>query len=236
MVNKVVIVGTDEIGPKIRDLFSKAGLEVVLAKRGSVKELSDADMVVEVMPRKEALRKCEVRLSPTTILATTAPGGVTEIASVMTNRERVIGLNFIFNPLEEKCLVQIVKGLETSEEVVKTCQSLVEKAGATAVTVDDVPGLIVNRTLASVINEAATMYLAKVATIEDIDKTCKLCLNWPMGPFEFADYIGIDKVLATLEAASQYGMQYLPCRLLRQMVAAGQLGKKTGKGFYTYSS
>ena len=79
------------------------------------------------------------------------------------------------------------------------------------------------------------MYLAGVAAIEDIDKITKLCLNWPMGPFEFADYIGIDNVLATLEAATQDGSQYLPCRLLRQMVVTGQLGKKTGKGFYTYS-
>lgn len=238
-INSIAIIGADGIGERIGGLFSKAGLKVAFGKKGLTKQLSDADMIIEVFPdvqlKKEILRQGDEQASADAILVTTASGGITEIAATAKKRARVIGLNFIFNPSEEKCLVQMVKGLETSAETIEVCRSLVEKAGAVAVTVDDVAGLIADRTMASVINEAATVYLSKVATIEDIDRIARLCLNWSMGPFEFADYVGIDNVLATLEAASKDGQQYLPCRLLRQMVAAGRLGKKTGKGFYSYS-
>ncbi|MFC1981717.1 3-hydroxyacyl-CoA dehydrogenase family protein [Chloroflexota bacterium] len=239
-INKIGIIGANEIATKIEELLSKAGLEVVLEEKCYTEELSDADVIIEALPaglqsRKEILRTCGEQTPSHVLLATTALGGITEIAAVAGRPDRTAGLNFTFNPFEEKCLIQIVRGLETSAETIEACQSLADKTGATSIIVEDVSGLILERTMASVINEATTMYLAKVSTIEGIDNVTKLCLNWPMGPFEFADYIGIDNVLATLEAAAQDGSQYLPCRLLRQMAVTGRLGRKTGKGFYTYS-
>ena len=239
-INKIVIIGAGERVTKIGELFSKAGLKVVLGKESYSEELDDADLILEALigdikPRKEVLYKSGEKTPPDAILATTAPWGITEIAAATRRPERVIGLNFTFNPFQEKCLVQMVKGLETSEETIEVCRNLAEKVGTVAVVVEDSPGLILDHVIASVINEAATMYVTKVATIEDIDRITKLCLNWPMGPFEFADVIGIDNVLVTLEVLSrQEGAQFLPCRLLRQMVASGRLGKKTRKGFYTY--
>jgi 3-hydroxybutyryl-CoA dehydrogenase len=238
-INKVVILGAEE-GTKIASLLSKSGLKVILSEEVYPKELADTDLVLEALPglelKKEVLRKCDESAPLNAILATTASWGITKIAAVTKRPERVIGLNFTFNPFQESCLAQIVRGLETSEETVEACRSLVEKTGAVPVAVEDSPGLILDRVMASVINEAAIMYATKVATIEDIDRTTKSCLNWPMGPFEFADTIGIDNVLTTLEVLSQEeGPQFLPCRLLRQMVAIGRLGKKTGRGFYAYS-
>lgn len=240
-INKVGIIGAGEIATKIEKLLSKAGVKVISAKEGQTEKLSDADLIVEALlgdvePRKEALSKCDKETPPNTILATTASWGITEIAAATKRVDRVIGLNFTFNPVEDKCLVQITKTLETSKETVQACKSLGEKTGAKVVEIEDSPGLILDRVMASIINEAATMYASKLATIEDIDKAVKLCLNWAMGPFEFADAIGIDNVVATLEVLSQRkGPQYLPSRVLTQMVALGRLGKKTGKGFHTYS-
>jgi len=241
-INKVVILGGGETGKRIRDLFFKAGLKVVMPdlETDYLKELADADIVLEALrgdveSRKETLRRCDEKAPPKTIFATAASWGITEMAAATKRPEKTLGLNFTFNLVEGKCLVQIVKQLETSEETVQACKSLIEKVGATAVEVEDSPGFILDRVMASMINEAATMYASRIATMEDMDKVAKLCLNWPMGPFEFADTIGIDNVVATLETLSQQkGSQYIPCRLLRQMVALGRLGKKTGKGFYQY--
>ena len=241
-IDKVVILGSGE-AEKIRDLFSQAGLTIVLLdlKTDYALALGDADLVLEALPgdiesRKEALRELDEKAPPRTILATTASSQITEMAATTKRPQKFIGLNFTANPFQEKYLVQITRGLETSEETVQACRSLVERIGATGVELEDSPGLMLDRVLATVINEATTMYMSKLAAIEDIDKITKLCLNWPMGPFEFADNIGIDNVVATLEILSQQlGQQYLPCRLLKQMVAAGQMGKKTGRGFYTYS-
>jgi len=241
-INKVIILGGGELG-KIRDLFSQAGLKVVMLDLTTdyAKELADADLVLEALPgdiesRKGALRKCDEKAPPKSILATTASSQITEMAATTKRAQKFIGLNFTANPFERKYLVQITRGLETSEETVQTCKGLVERIGATGVELEDSPGLILDRVIVTMINEAATIYMSKLASVEDIDKITKLCLNWPMGPFEFADTLGIDNVVATLEILSQQlGQQYLPCRLLRHMVAAGRLGKKTGRGFYTYS-
>ncbi len=242
-ISKVAILDSEEGGKKIHDLLSQAGVEVVMLnpKGNYVKELTNTDLVLDALSqnmesRKETLRKCAEKTPATAVLATTASSGITEMAAATKRPQKFIGLNFTFNPSGDKCLVQITKGLETSEGTIQSCRSLVEKAGATAVELEDSPGLILDRVIAAVVNEAATIYASKTASVEDIDNMTKLCLNWPMGPFEFADTLGIDNVVATLEALSQQsGQQYLPCRLLRQMVASGRLGKKTGKGFYRYS-
>jgi 3-hydroxybutyryl-CoA dehydrogenase len=241
-ISKVVILSSEGV-EKIRDLFSRAGLEVLIidVETDYAKKLADVDLVLEALggdveSRKEALRECGKKAPPRTILATTASSGITEMAAATKRPQKFIGLNFTANPFEEKYLVQITKGLGTSEETIQTCRSLMERIGAASMELEDSPGLMLDRVLATVINEAAIMYMSKLASVEDIDKVTKLCLNWPMGPFEFADTLGIDNVVATLQILSQQlGQQYLPCRLLRNMAAAGRLGKKAGKGFYTYS-
>ena len=239
-ITKVVIVGDEELGTKISGLLYRAGLNVTLRTSDDLEELADAGMLLEslsgtVEVKSEVLSKCDEKVSPDTILATTASCGITEIAAATRRPEKVIGLNFVFNPFQDASLVQIVKGLETSDETVETCANLLKSTGVTTIEVADSPGLVLDRVMASVLNEAATMHVTKVATVEDIDRITKSCLNWPMGPFEFADIIGIDNVLATLEVLyREEGARFLPCRLLRQMVAMGRLGRKTCKGFYTY--
>jgi 3-hydroxybutyryl-CoA dehydrogenase len=236
-IKSILIIGTSGYAGKIGALFSRAGFEVTLTEEKPGEDSSAPGLIIEAIPGdSEKKKQALLRFAPAdAILATTIPGGVTLVASGTGHQAKTIGLHFIFNPFEEKCLVEIVNGLDTSAETWETCRRLIEKAGAVPVSVEDVSGLIVDRVMASVINEAAFLYETKLASLEDINRIPKLCLNWPMGPFEFADYIGIDNIVATLEAACRDGTQYLPCRLLRQMAAAGKLGKKTGRGFYDYT-
>lgn len=240
-LNQILIIGAEETTRNIGALLSKASVKVTLAGDSHPRELADADMVIhclagDIEPRKQAFSKYDKHARPEAILATTASWGITETASATGRPERVIGLNFVFNPLEDKCAVQIAKGLDTSSETIEACRSLVEKTGAVGILVEDAPGLVLDHVMAATINEAAIMYMTGVASMEEIDLITRLCLNWPMGPFKFADAIGLDNVLATLEILSQReGTRFLPCRLIREMVAMKKLGKKTGRGFYTYS-
>lgn len=236
-IKKVLVIGSGDYAQKIKELLAKAGCDVSLSTVSN--KASQVDLIIEAVPgdfqkKRSAFAGC-VDTSPNTFFATTIPGGVTEVASGTGYEARVVGLNFLFNPFEDKCAVQIVRGLETSAEATNACKSLVEKAGAVAVAVEDVSGLVVDRVMASVINEAALMYDTKLASMEDINRIPILCLNWRVGPFEFADLIGIDNIVATLEEAAKDSTQYMPCRLLRRMVAAGHLGKKTGRGFFDYT-
>ena len=238
-INKAGLIGSSETVTKVAELLAKAKIQVVANEERVTTKLTNTDLIIEFLdhPRKraEVLGKAAASVKADAVLATSALGGITELASAINRRDRVIGLNFTFNPFEDKCLVQIVKGLETSMETIDACKCLLEKAGTTAIVVEDLPGLVLDRTLASLVNEAAEMYATEVANIEDIDRVTRLCLNWPMGPFEFADYLGIDNVVATLEMIARDEPQYTPSRLLRQMVAAGKLGRKVEQGFYSYT-
>jgi 3-hydroxybutyryl-CoA dehydrogenase len=240
-INNVVIITAEESGARIQQLFSRADLQVttINSKTSDADELAAADIAIEAIGeeglRKKILHRCDERLRPEAILSTTVVSGMTELSAFTKRPQRFVGLHFTFNPFQDSCLVQIVKSLETSDETLEICTNLMEKTGATTIQVVDSPGLVLDRTMALTINEAATMYVTKVATIEDIDRIAKSCLNWPLGPFEFADVIGVDNVLATLETlAQEIGPQFLPCRLLKQMVATGRRGKATGRGFYIY--
>lgn len=237
-INNVLIIGTNEYAGKIENLFSKAGMKTECIAAGA-KETTVPDLVIEAIDGDANARKAALinaQRAKETILATTIQGGVTAVAAGTDVKGKVVGLNFVFNPDGEKCLVQIVKGLDTEPELLAICQQIAEKIGVTSIIVEDVAGLAVDRVMASTINEAAYMLETNLATMEDINNVPKACLNWPLGPFEFADYIGIDKVVATLDAAAEYSQQYVPCRVLRQMVTAGRLGRKTGRGFYDYSN
>ncbi len=235
-INNAVIAGEGILATKIQGLVAKSGLAVTVSNSN----FAGADIIIEALTASTADRKQIIALagkqaSEKSILATTSPVHITELAAETKNPGRFAGLYFTFNPVQDKFLVQIVSCVETSAETINVCKQFVEKIGGTAVLVQDSPGLIVDRVMALLINEAATMHAAGLAAIEDIDRITRLCLNWPMGPFEFADAIGIDNVVATLDVLSQSGYQIIPCRLLKGMVAMGKLGKKTSKGFYTYN-
>jgi len=242
-MSSIAIVGNGESSLGIQQLFLKAGIKVIkLAswKENYADKLTDVSIVIETFPdeiprKKEVLGKIDEVAPPGVVLATTTLWNVTEVAAATKRPQRVVGLNFTFNPSGGECLAQIVTTLVTSTETVEACQSVIEKTGVATVVVKDSPGLILDRIMTLTINEAVIMYAANIASIEDIDKITRLCLNWPMGPFEFADLIGLDRILATLNLLSrEQGPQFMPCRLLKQMVAIGRLGKKTGRGFYEY--
>ncbi len=242
-VNTVSIICDGESKTWFQKLLSTVDFKVGTCDLSGdyAKEASEADLVLEAVAedialKEEIFRVCDARCRKETILATTTTNPwITHIATATKRPEKIIGLNFTQNPFEDKYLVQIVKGLQTSEATVQTVKEFLDKLGITAVRLDENPGFILDRVIASIVNEAAVMYMERLATIEDIDKMMKSCVNWPMGPFEFADNIGIDRVVGILESLSQQlGPRYQPCFQLKKMVDAGWLGKKAGKGFYTY--
>ncbi len=240
-INKVAILGDEGMGAKLKALFSKAGISVSLSdpKGDYSRDLADADLVLDAFSAdpqavKQVFRKCNEKAPQKAIFASTSPV-VTQIAAASGRPDRCLGVNFTANPFDDKWLVEIAKGLETSAESVAAVKNLAKKAGAAAVEMEDGASFILDRVIAQLVNEASYMYTARLATVEDIDGLMKNCANWPMGPFEFADTVGVDKVVATLETLAQHiGPQFIPCPLLKKMVAAGRLGKKSGRGFYVH--
>lgn len=243
-IDTIVIIGEGELTDKLKELLNKANSKVFATdlKEDYTKQMGEADLVMEVAPediaaKKKIFKSCDAKCRKGTVFATTtANPWVTQLARATKRPNKVIGLNFTENPLEEKYLVQVVKGLQTSDETVQAVMELLANVGITAVKLEETPGFILDRVVASVVNEAAIMYSSKLATKEDIDNMMKVCVNWPMGPFEFADSMGVDKIVEILdEMSQQLGSKYQPCFLLRRMVDAGWLGKKAGRGFHVYS-
>jgi 3-hydroxybutyryl-CoA dehydrogenase len=176
-------------------------------------------------------------IAPTdTILATnTSSISITEIAGRTKRPDRVIGMHFM-NPVPVMRLVEVIRGLATSDETMANVMSYVKQLGKTAVEVNDFPGFVSNRVLMPMINEAAYCVMEGVGTAEAIDKVMTLGMNHPMGPLALADLIGLDTCVSILEVL-QRGLgdpKYRACPLLKQYVAAGWLGRKSGRGFYTY--
>jgi 3-hydroxybutyryl-CoA dehydrogenase len=243
-INAVGIIGDGELAGKLKETFGKAGLKVVAAslKDDYGKQMVESDIVIELAPedlaaRRKIFKSCDAKCGKETILATTTSNPwVTQLAGATKRPDRVVGINFTKNPFEDKYLVQVIKGLQTSDETIQSVKEFITSIGVTAVKLEETPGFILDRVIASIVNEAAVMYSSKLATKEDIDNMMKVCVNWPMGPFEFADYMGIDRVVEILdEMAVELGPKFQPCFLLRRMVDAGWLGKKTGRGFHVYS-
>jgi len=243
-IGTVSVIGDGELADKLKELLGKANFKVFIAnvKEDYAKQVGESDLVVDVAPedlaaKKKIFKSCDSKCREETILATiTSNPWVTQLATATKRPEKVAGLNFTKNPFEEKYLVQVVKGLQTSDETVQAVMELLETIGITAVKLEENPGFILDRVIASIVNEAAVMYSSKLATKEDIDNMMKVCVNWPMGPFEFADSMGVDRIVEILDSMSQQlGPKYQPCFLLRRMVDAGWLGKKTGRGFHVYS-
>ncbi|MBD3107066.1 3-hydroxybutyryl-CoA dehydrogenase [Bacillus sp. AGMB 02131] len=174
---------------------------------------------------------------PHTILATnTSSLPITEIAAVTTRADKVIGMHFM-NPVPVMKLVEVIRGLATTDEVYKTIEDLSKSLGKTPVEVNDFPGFVANRILLPMINEAIYALYEGVASKEAIDNVMKLGMNHPMGPLTLADFIGLDTCLYIMETLHEgFGDdKYRPCPLLRKYVKAGWLGKKSGKGFYEYN-
>lgn len=204
--------------------------------------IADADLVIEAatedMESKKALfAELDKLCKPETIIATnTSSLSITEIAAATGRPDKVIGMHF-FNPVPAMKLVEIIRGLTTSDETKETILALTEKLGKTPVEVAEAPGFVVNRILIPMINEGIGILADGVADAKGIDTAMKLGANHPMGPLELGDLIGLDVVLAIMDVLySEYGdSKYRAHVLLRKMVRAGKLGRKTGEGFYDYT-
>jgi 3-hydroxybutyryl-CoA dehydrogenase len=218
--------------------------QAVLARLAPSTDLQDAagvDFVVEAASenmdiKAKIFRRLDDVARPGVILATnTSSLPITEIAAVTRRPESVIGMHFM-NPVPVMTLVEIIRGIATSDAVYQVVEGLARTMGKTPVEVNDYPGFISNRVLMPMINEAIYCVYEGVAEPEAIDQVMKLGMNHPMGPLTLADFIGLDTCLAIMEVLYEgfADSKYRPCPLLRKMVKAGWLGKKSGKGFYDY--
>ncbi len=239
----------DRIGAVLAKLVEKGKIDATartatlarIAPARSIEECAQADLAIEAVLEDEALKRrvlerLDAVLRPEAILATnTSSISITALAAGTRRPDRFVGMHFM-NPPPVMQLVEIIRGLQTSDATYHAVVDLAKRFGKTTVTSKDMPGFIVNRILIPLLNEACFALADGLATAEDIDTAVKLGLNHPMGPLTLADFIGLDTCLAIAEVLHR-GLgedKYRPAPLLRQYVAAGWLGRKTGRGFYRY--
>jgi 3-hydroxybutyryl-CoA dehydrogenase len=214
-----------------------------LTTTGELAALADADFVIEnITENWELKRRVHEQLDATVrtdtpIAANTSAIPITRIASAGRHPQRVVGMHFM-NPVPLMPLVEIIRGMHTSSETLDAARALAGQAGRQSIVVNDSPGFVTNRVMMLMVNEAMFLVYEGVSTAQDVDRLFRTCFGHKMGPLETADLIGLDTVLLSLDVI--YGelndSKYRPCPLLKQMVYAGKLGKKSGIGFHDYST
>jgi 3-hydroxybutyryl-CoA dehydrogenase len=235
--------GLDAIRKSLERLAAKGGAdpEEVLDRVSPVDDLVPADLMIEavvedVSVKEDVFRRADAVLPPEAILASnTSSIPITSLGAATDRPDRVIGMHF-FNPVPVLQLVEVIRGLDTSDETAEAIVELAGELGKTAAEARDFPGFVSNRILMPFINEAAYALMEGVAEAEAIDTIAKLGFAHPLGPLALADLIGLDTCVAIMEVLHS-GLgdpKYAPCPLLRQYVQAGRLGRKTGRGFYSY--
>ncbi|HYS81821.1 MAG TPA: 3-hydroxybutyryl-CoA dehydrogenase [Anaeromyxobacteraceae bacterium] len=242
--------GAERIAASLAKLVEKgklsAGDRTALLARirpvESLEECARAQLLVEAVledeeVKKELFRKADALLAPDAILASnTSSISITKLAAATRRPERFVGMHFM-NPPPVMQLIEIIRGLQTSDATYQTVMELARRFGKTTVTSKDRPGFVVNRILIPLLNEACFALDEGLASAEDIDTGVKLGLNHPMGPLTLADFVGLDTCLFIAEVLHRElgDDKYRPAPILRQYVAAGWLGRKTGRGFYSYT-
>ena len=227
-----------------KEKISAADRDAALARiKGSTnyEDLKPAQLVIEAATENHdlkirILKQIDAMLAPDVMVATnTSSISITKLAAVTSRPDRFIGMHF-FNPVPMMALVEIIRGLQTSDATHDAVHAMAKALGKTPITVKNAPGFVVNRILVPMINEAFFVLAEGLATPEDIDAGMKLGCNQPIGPLALADMVGLDVCLAVMEVyLSEFGdSKYRACPLLKEMVAAGRLGRKSGQGVYKY--
>lgn len=243
-IEKALCAIEDDLQKQVNKGFveaSQAPLILGRIKTGGLSAFADCPLVVEAVNENEGLKldlfhqMDEIVRKDGILASNTSSISITRLASATGRPEQVIGMHFM-KPAPVMKLVEVIRGQQTSEATFQAVAGWVEKLGKTMAVSQDYPGFIVNRVMIPMLNEAIFALYEGVASAEDIDKSVQLGLNHPMGPLALADFIGLDTLLAICNVLYEgfKDPKYRPCPLLVRMVAAGQLGRKTGQGFYSY--